>query len=370
MLNQQPHQHQTKMRRYYIVSGILLILPIINFAVAAPVPVQEKLQTDVDVVHPEDAITMLGKRVDDGELNELVIELFGHLPKPEESSAASQSSSSRLLQPADGWTDVKRPLPSIPEDSPLELYPSNPSTPPSTEPSSPLTPSSTEPSSPSTPSSMEPSSPSTPSSMEAFSEDGWWDEDEHGLMYHSPTSSGYGSDHELTGADAPQPNTNPSPSKDSDSDRNYMVNFEEPPPPKRLKLESSNEFDQAQEYRVAHVHQPNPGLSNAGPSNAGPSNPRLPTEPVMTLPSPNLGLPKELDDEVAQGLPPGPELTDPKLHLDHQSLSTDSQSVDPQAATGNYVGKAKESRRDTARDVRNADKRKLQLAEKMLHPGE
>ena len=348
------------MRRYYIVSGIILILPIINFAVAAPVPVQEKLQADVDVVHPEDSMTMLGKRVD--ELSELWITLFGHLPNPGESSG------SRLLQPADGWTDVKRPLPSIPEESPLELYPSSPSTPPSTEPSSPLTPSSTEPSSPSTPSSMEPSSPSTPSSMEAFSEDGWWDEDEHGLMYHFPTSSGYGSDHELTEADAPQPNTNPSPSKDPDFDRNYMVNFEEPPPPKRLKLESSNEFGQAQEYQVAYVHQPNPGLSNPGPSTPGPSNPRLPTEPVVTLPSSNLELPKELDAEVAQGLPPGPELTDPELHLDHQSLSTVSQPVDPQATI--FVGKAKESRRDTSRDVGNADQRELQLAERILDPGE
>jgi hypothetical protein len=107
------------MRRYYIVSGILLILPIIDFAVAAPVLVQEKRQAGVDVVHiPEDAITMLGKRGD--ELNELWLKLFGHpedhFAKPEESSAARPSSSSPPSGPADGWTDVKQPLPSIPEE--------------------------------------------------------------------------------------------------------------------------------------------------------------------------------------------------------------------------------------------------------------
>ncbi|KAN0123263.1 hypothetical protein V8E52_003216 [Russula decolorans] len=51
------------MRRYDIVSGILLILSIIDFALAAPVLVQEKRQASVDVVHiPKDVITVLGKR--------------------------------------------------------------------------------------------------------------------------------------------------------------------------------------------------------------------------------------------------------------------------------------------------------------------
>ncbi len=51
------------MRRYYIVSGILLILPIIDFALAAPVLVQEECQAYVDVVHiPKDVITVLEKR--------------------------------------------------------------------------------------------------------------------------------------------------------------------------------------------------------------------------------------------------------------------------------------------------------------------
>ena len=108
------------MRRYYIVSGILLTLPIISFAVAAPVLVQEKHQAVVDVVHiPEDVITMLGKRGD--ELDELLLTFIGvpedHFPKPESSSAARPSLSSPPSAPA-GSTDVKQSLPSIPEEPP------------------------------------------------------------------------------------------------------------------------------------------------------------------------------------------------------------------------------------------------------------
>jgi hypothetical protein len=55
--------HPIKMRRYDIVSGIILILSIIDFALAAPVLMKEKRQERVDVVHiPIDVITVLGKR--------------------------------------------------------------------------------------------------------------------------------------------------------------------------------------------------------------------------------------------------------------------------------------------------------------------
>ncbi|KAN0115599.1 hypothetical protein V8E52_006718 [Russula decolorans] len=54
------------MRRYDIVSGILLILSVIDFALAAPLLVQENHQACVDVVHiPKDVITVLGKRGDE-----------------------------------------------------------------------------------------------------------------------------------------------------------------------------------------------------------------------------------------------------------------------------------------------------------------
>ena len=56
------------MRRHYIVSGIFLILSIIDFALAAPVLVQEKRQASVDVVHiPKDLITVLWERGEDEE---------------------------------------------------------------------------------------------------------------------------------------------------------------------------------------------------------------------------------------------------------------------------------------------------------------
>jgi hypothetical protein len=52
-----------KTRRYNIVSGILLILPIIDYALAAHVLVQKERQAYVDVVHiPKDVIAVLEKR--------------------------------------------------------------------------------------------------------------------------------------------------------------------------------------------------------------------------------------------------------------------------------------------------------------------
>ena len=58
------------MRRYNIVSRILLILTVITFALAAPALVQDKHQTCVDVVAvPEDVITVLGKRTREEEMN-------------------------------------------------------------------------------------------------------------------------------------------------------------------------------------------------------------------------------------------------------------------------------------------------------------
>ena len=51
------------------------MLPIINFAVAAPALSPEKRQAGVDVAHiPEDAVTMLGKRVGPGEFDKAFLE--------------------------------------------------------------------------------------------------------------------------------------------------------------------------------------------------------------------------------------------------------------------------------------------------------
>lgn len=95
------------MRRYYIASGALLTLLVINFAVAAPALLQEKRQAGVDVVHtPKVAITMLRNR--GYELNELWPKLFDSPP----SGPASAS----------GWAEVGQPLPTIPEEpSPVSI---------------------------------------------------------------------------------------------------------------------------------------------------------------------------------------------------------------------------------------------------------
>ncbi|KAI0276432.1 hypothetical protein BGY98DRAFT_704040 [Russula aff. rugulosa BPL654] len=102
------------MRRYCIASGLLLILPIIDFAVSAPVLVRKKPESGVDVVH---TITMLGKR--SGELDELLSEFFDHpegnfRAKPEELSAAHPLSSPPPSGSADVSMDVAQPLMSTP----------------------------------------------------------------------------------------------------------------------------------------------------------------------------------------------------------------------------------------------------------------
>jgi hypothetical protein len=200
------------MRRYDVVSGILLILSIIDFAefaLAAPVLVQEKRQACVDMVHkPKDVITVLGKRgLED--IEKLVGDFFNTGVKPIDSSDAHASSGSAPHGPnpasstanpglQGAWGESGDPLP----------------------------------------------------------EDQWsykGDDESHEPTYYTPASSVYGSDHELTEADAhaPQPNPNSGPSADSYFDWNYWF----PPPPRPA---SPTEFGQAQ---AEHVHQPNPGPS-------------------------------------------------------------------------------------------------------------
>lgn len=51
------------MRRYHLVTLILLLISAIDFALAAPVLVQEKRQAPVDVAGtPKDVTTVLEKR--------------------------------------------------------------------------------------------------------------------------------------------------------------------------------------------------------------------------------------------------------------------------------------------------------------------
>ena len=83
------------MRRYIIVFGILLILSIIDLALAAPVLVQDKRQGWVDVIDiPEDAKTALGKRVGADAIEQLWDKWYfeGLWGKPKESPGAPASS--------------------------------------------------------------------------------------------------------------------------------------------------------------------------------------------------------------------------------------------------------------------------------------
>jgi len=68
----------------YIVFGILLIVPIVDFSLAAPVLVQEKRQAFADMVHiPEYPVTVLRKRGGIDELGDMYIKDW--FAKPEES---------------------------------------------------------------------------------------------------------------------------------------------------------------------------------------------------------------------------------------------------------------------------------------------
>jgi hypothetical protein len=97
------------MRRHNVVSGVLFILPIINFALAAPALVQEKRHAFVDVVHrPDDVITVLGKRVGlEDPLDSMWDKYFQKLwGKPEVSSATHAPSSPAPSSPGHESTNV------------------------------------------------------------------------------------------------------------------------------------------------------------------------------------------------------------------------------------------------------------------------
>jgi hypothetical protein len=407
------------MRRYGIVSGILLILSIITFALAAPVLVQEKCQACVDVVHiPRDLITVLGERGGE-ELEKLAEEYLEKKPPVPESSDVQESPSTAPPGSAHASTNVVQapagnPASSIADPNPL----------------------------------MEPSRPSsTPSSLTGYDP---------------------GLDHGLTGADAPGPQPNPEkrPSKllplkkrpltagsdgldfDPNFDWNHWMNVINTSPPRPAKLPKVSSQANEKENQVGHVQQPDPPagpstdsagghdpefdwnlwmnlVNHESPPRTGhviqqPGPPRLagpptdlgsapnqppvpglvsavdvhrllwhlpPSHPPLTsarLPivhqvvtplssNLNLGLPKYPEYEVLNGPPPSlatPELTDPERQLDHQSSSTSSEPVDLLAAIYAAKGKApKESRRIsvTTRNVGNAE---LQPDERSLDQGE
>jgi hypothetical protein len=99
------------MRRYDVVSRILFILSIIDFALAAPILMQEKRQASVDVVRmPKGVITVLGKRGDEW-LEKFVDD---YLKETENESSGSASSSPAPPGFEHGWTNVAQaPAPNL-----------------------------------------------------------------------------------------------------------------------------------------------------------------------------------------------------------------------------------------------------------------
>jgi hypothetical protein len=341
------------MRRCDIVSGILLILSIIDFTLTAPVLVQEKPQACVDVVHThKDVITVLGKRGNE-ELEKFAEEYFKSVRKPFESSDAHASSSSASPRPDHGSTNV------------VQAPPLNPAS--STANPRPL---------------IEPPGPSSTAAMQGS----WgnrfnaaWDDvfsnkgnDGTNRQLHALTSlADYGSDDGSTGAHAPELNPNKRPLTDPDPefDWDYWMSVEDPKPPgpappKRPKYEN--------QVSDMYAQRPSPGSSTEWDSeytdsdDAASSNevyqehrvqpnsrPSTESEPeVVNSPLPNLvGSP---DDrvEVVQRPPssPNPEL--------HQPSSAGSEPVDLLAAINAAKGKANFV--GTARDVGNATQKELQ----------
>jgi hypothetical protein len=307
------------MRRYDIISGVLLILSIIDFALAAPVLVQEKRRAGIDVAHiPKDVITVLGKRMDEGDLGKLV-ENFKALGKQIESSDAHAPTSSVPPGPDHGSTGVvQAPTPN------LESSTANPGL------------------------MMEPPSPG---SSESGSDHEW----ESKVFPSSPItpvpdSSAWANIHPNAGSDESLMVIYPGSSESgSDSDHEWEAKVFSP---NDDRLDPSL----AWHYYQGHVQQPNLGI----PSSSGASSSRL-TSTLDPVPDRNLiSAQSPPDPPPSTGSDMGHGADSPPLYPDPQSSSASSQPVDPAdpadleaAALYAKKGKAKQLRRvpGTARDV-------------------
>ncbi|KAI0276412.1 hypothetical protein BGY98DRAFT_985590 [Russula aff. rugulosa BPL654] len=101
------------MRLYYVVSGIPLILSIIDLTVAAPVLIQEKPQARIDTRVGDWEEVWQFEVLDGGQPGTH----FFAKPGPE-SSAARLSSFPQPPGPVDGQTNVKQSLPSTSKEPP------------------------------------------------------------------------------------------------------------------------------------------------------------------------------------------------------------------------------------------------------------
>ena len=370
------------MRRYNLVSGILLILLFTGFALAAPVLVQEDRQTGVDAVHiPRDVITMLEKRVGEGEgLEKLADDFFETGGKPVDSSDSHASSSSAPSSsappvPDRGSTNVAQapaPAPNPVSSTAnsdyqlLELsapgsgsnldwnhWRNNPNLPAPTRPA---------PSKPSTKYGLnlktfmnklnfkDPSPNSKPSTGSGFN----WKQSLNPLNFMDPLTP--------QAKQALSKSSNPKPSTESAPNWKHWVNplnlMDPLTPDARQALSKpskpSTEWDLGWEsWDYAHdVKIPPPsGSSSLKSSNPGTSNPGRP-DPMTPQPLRPLRIvesPQEPENAVAPGPSPTPELTNP----------AESQPADPEAAAAALYaakGKAKETRHisRSARDVGDA----------------
>jgi hypothetical protein len=323
------------MRRYDIASGILLILSIIDFSLAAPVfkLAQEKRHENADVVHmPKDVISVLGKRLD-GDLEKLGEEFLKTGGKPVESSSSAPSGLDNH-----GSTNVAQP----PAPNSAASSTANPD--PPMDPSS------------CSPSALSKRGPWARGACLTLSEAKAWrpglaNEDgskhNHPPLFNlnppgvSPGGLASGLDHGLT-APPPQriprpklPNPRPpgpiaDPPADPEFDWNYRTNAEDPP------KEPPRKFGEAYWRKVDPAHPPSTSGHGSGPS-------------------PDLEPQKEPEDDVVPG--PG------------SPTSPDNQPVDLQAAM--YAAKGKAKVPGTTRDhVGNAAQRDLQPAERSLDSGE
>ena len=309
------------MRRYDIVTGILLILSVIDFAFAAPVLVQEKRQASVDVVNtPRDAITVLGKR-GNAELEKLLDEYFKAMGKPAESSNAHVSSSS-ATNPTWSTANPNRFM------EPWGFKPS-----PITSPTQ-------------------------------------WGSKYQWLFDHKGDNI----------VDFSQQNPNKRPSTDMEPEEGIPWDTRLADV-KRLSALKKKKIDQTSGYQAEHVQQPAPGPSTPLDFDRiySPEPVSVVYPPSMSAELPtgleHEGNPwsnKELGYDVTHGSPSSPELTDPERRSDHQSLSTDSQPTIPHDALYAGKGEAKELRRisGTTGDVGNAVQRELQPDERSLDPSE
>ncbi|KAI0274464.1 hypothetical protein BGY98DRAFT_1188510 [Russula aff. rugulosa BPL654] len=371
------------MRRYDIVTGILLVLSIIDFALAAPVLVQEKHQAHVDAVHiPKDLTTILGKRLDE-DLEKLGEEYFKTSGKSIDSSGTHSSSSSAPSGPEPPDHGSTNDVPPTPNLASSTTNP-DPSMDPSCSPSSSSQGLRTRGNcfgflkkmmdvsddAPASYRSFHPyDSMHMPTFATGYQDYGW---------SHDWTKPKYMNQMTVTAAHMPQPNPTfkfvsrppENPPNDDDFDWDLWSKAEDrPSPPSPKRLGQGHDIDDDGASTSGHAPGPPPRDSDS----SWPGPPRTEFYSTTVVDSSSLGAESPTEPTEHEVVPQPPPSSDPELHLDDQSSSADSQLED--LPTANYKGKGKavmESRRisGTARDVGSTTQRELQSAERSLDPGD